>query len=171
MDWQPQTIYLKLFYDGAEYFGWSKQPGLPTVQLALERSLLRIGCRIHTISCASRTDAGVSAFGQLVKLVCKETVSLEALNSVLPDNIAVTHYSKRVGKISGKKYVYVYPSKWNNPKLIRFAAAQISAPPLCERFFKKGGAPPATLCKINFRSLGDCELVFFDSKGLRLSAN
>jgi tRNA pseudouridine38-40 synthase len=162
---RSKTLYLKLFYDGTKYFGWSKQPGLPSVQSALENSLSRIGCRCFTTKCYSRTDAKVSALSQLVKLVCKETVFLKALNSVLPEDIAVTHFSKRVGEVTEKNYVYVYPSRWNHPELIKSAASQISVPPLCERFFKKGGAPPAASCRIDMQSLSGSELVFFSSKG------
>ena len=50
---------LLLAYDGAAFRGWQKQPGQVTVQGVLEKA---IGNVIHG---ASRTDAGVSALGQV----------------------------------------------------------------------------------------------------------
>jgi tRNA pseudouridine38-40 synthase len=50
---------LLLAYDGAAFRGWQKQPGEATVQGVLEKA---IGNVVHG---ASRTDAGVSALGQV----------------------------------------------------------------------------------------------------------
>ena len=50
---------LLLAYDGAAFRGWQKQPGLVTVQGALESALG------HVVHGASRTDAGVHAAGQV----------------------------------------------------------------------------------------------------------
>jgi tRNA pseudouridine38-40 synthase len=55
---------LLLAYDGAAFRGWQKQPGLSTVQGALEKALG------HVVHGASRTDAGVHALGQVASLQC-----------------------------------------------------------------------------------------------------
>jgi len=53
------NLALLLAYDGAAFRGWQKQPGMVTVQGALETALG------HVVHGASRTDAGVHAAGQV----------------------------------------------------------------------------------------------------------
>jgi len=56
---------LLLAYDGAAFRGWQKQPGMVTVQGALEDALrAHLGKRL-VVHGASRTDAGVHAAGQV----------------------------------------------------------------------------------------------------------
>jgi tRNA pseudouridine38-40 synthase len=52
-------------YDGTDFAGWAKQPGLHTVQGTLDGALATI-LRMDTIqsTVAGRTDAGVHATGQ-----------------------------------------------------------------------------------------------------------
>ncbi|MGN6203280.1 tRNA pseudouridine(38-40) synthase TruA [Humibacter sp.] len=61
-------IRLGIAYDGSGFNGWSRQPGLRTVQGALEEAL-RMLFRRHepapTLTVAGRTDAGVHALGQV----------------------------------------------------------------------------------------------------------
>jgi tRNA pseudouridine38-40 synthase len=59
-------IMFDLSYDGTNFFGWARQPGLRTVQSLLEDSLammLRVSVQLN---CAGRTDAGVHARHQIV---------------------------------------------------------------------------------------------------------
>jgi tRNA pseudouridine38-40 synthase len=57
-------LLLTITYDGAGFHGWQRQPGQRTVQGELER-VLSILCKEEiTIAGASRTDAGVHAYGQ-----------------------------------------------------------------------------------------------------------
>jgi tRNA pseudouridine38-40 synthase len=59
-----RTIKLILEYDGTNFHGWQKQPGLRTVQGTIEGALATAtGEDIQTIA-AGRTDAGVHATGQ-----------------------------------------------------------------------------------------------------------
>ncbi len=87
------NIKLILEYDGTSYHGWQKQPGLPTIQTALEDSLFPLFQeRIETVA-AGRTDAGVHAKGQVVNFLAPATISSTciqpALNSYLPEDIRV----------------------------------------------------------------------------------
>ncbi|MGM7671290.1 tRNA pseudouridine(38-40) synthase TruA [Microbacterium sp. A93] len=59
-------VRLDLAYDGTTYKGWATQPGLPTVQGALEAALAMIIRRPVRTVVAGRTDAGVHARGQVV---------------------------------------------------------------------------------------------------------
>jgi len=59
---------LDLAYDGSDFIGWAKQPGLRTVQGELETALATVLARggyAPTITVAGRTDAGVHATGQV----------------------------------------------------------------------------------------------------------
>jgi tRNA pseudouridine38-40 synthase len=56
---------LLLAYDGAAFRGWQKQPGLTTVQGALESALRLLLGKKLVVHGASRTDAGVHALGQV----------------------------------------------------------------------------------------------------------
>jgi tRNA pseudouridine38-40 synthase len=60
-------LRIDLAYDGTDFRGWARQPGLRTIQEELERSLAMV-LRLPSISvvCAGRTDAGVHARGQVV---------------------------------------------------------------------------------------------------------
>ena len=54
---------LRLCYDGGRFRGFQKQPGLPTVQAALEEALAAVGVR-ELRHLAARTPAGVPALAQ-----------------------------------------------------------------------------------------------------------
>ena len=60
-----QTWALLLAYDGAAFRGWQKQPGMATVQQAVEDALRELLGKRYTLHGASRTDAGVHALGQV----------------------------------------------------------------------------------------------------------
>ena len=62
-------LRIDLAYDGGDFHGWATQPGLRTVQGALEAALATI-LRVPdtSVTCAGRTDTGVHARGQVVHL-------------------------------------------------------------------------------------------------------
>ena len=75
-------------YDGTDFAGWAKQPGLHTVQGTLDGALATI-LRMDTIqsTVAGRTDAGVHAIGQTAHVDVDDAVKPERLirqlNSIL----------------------------------------------------------------------------------------
>jgi len=60
-----ETFALLLAYDGSAFRGWQKQPGMATVQEAVEVALRELLGKRYTLHGASRTDAGVHALGQV----------------------------------------------------------------------------------------------------------
>jgi tRNA pseudouridine38-40 synthase len=62
---KPLNLALLLAYDGAAFRGWQKQPGMVTVQGALEDALEALTGKRLVLHGASRTDAGVHAHGQV----------------------------------------------------------------------------------------------------------
>ena len=92
-----RRVRLELEYDGTHYHGWQLQPNAVTIQQVLETALSKITGKATRVVGAGRTDAGVHALGQVAHLVTEcslENSSLfAALNSLLPEDIAVTAVS------------------------------------------------------------------------------
>lgn len=89
-----------LEYFGTHYFGWQKQKGkkLPTIQGTLEEALRKlIGQEGFFTMASGRTDAGVHALGQIVKIDIPVPIPPEnlprALNKLLPDDIRLREAS------------------------------------------------------------------------------
>ncbi len=61
-------LRLDLAYDGTDFRGWARQPGLRTVQGTLETAITRILGGDPQLVVAGRTDAGVHASGQVAHL-------------------------------------------------------------------------------------------------------
>jgi tRNA pseudouridine38-40 synthase len=124
----PRTLNfaLLLAYDGAAFRGWQKQPGMVTVQGALEDALrAHLGKRL-VVHGASRTDAGVHAEGQVANfrtdlhppsaekekkiffLGAADPPALRGLQ-VLRTAVAAESFHARSSAI-GKKYRYRLPA-------------------------------------------------------------
>ena len=67
-DGRVTAVRLDIEYDGAEFSGWARQPGLRTVQGELEAALATILREPVELTVAGRTDAGVHARGQVAEL-------------------------------------------------------------------------------------------------------
>ena len=87
---------LTLQYDGTEFAGWARQPGLRTVQEVLERALRTIlgaetspgGGEPLTLTVAGRTDRGVHAWGQVASYE-HEAVDPQRINGLLGEDISI----------------------------------------------------------------------------------
>jgi tRNA pseudouridine38-40 synthase len=95
-----RTSYkLTVEYDGTEFHGWQKQPGKRTVQEELERAVRKLDPGASKVTGAGRTDAGVHAAGQAASIRINWSHGPEklgeALNSLLPADVAVTRAEER----------------------------------------------------------------------------
>jgi tRNA pseudouridine38-40 synthase len=81
------TSRLDLEYDGGDFAGWARQPGLRTVQAEVERALATLLRAQPTLTVAGRTDRGVHARGQVASYE-GEPVSTTSLNALLPNDVA-----------------------------------------------------------------------------------
>ncbi len=127
-------------YDGTDFVGWAKQPGLRTVEGELLIALLRVlGDDAHHfgLRVAGRTDAGVHADAQQahidltpaqMKRIAKGNV-VGRLNSMLPSDIHVysfepapAGFDARFSAIS-RRYIYriADDKSVKNPRLSRYA--------------------------------------------------
>ncbi len=81
---------IRLAYDGGRFRGFQRQPGLPTVQEALEAALAPLPLS-GPIAAAARTDAGVHAIAQVVSLALRADIDPDALrravNAATPEGI------------------------------------------------------------------------------------
>ena len=64
----PTRIRLDLAYDGTDFTGWARQPGLRTVQGVLATLFGRTGAEPPRLTVAGRTDVGVHAVGQVAHI-------------------------------------------------------------------------------------------------------
>jgi tRNA pseudouridine38-40 synthase len=89
------TYRLDIAYEGTRFRGWSRQPGLRTVQGELEDALGRLCRGPVELTVAGRTDAGVHALGQVASFTVPSErrpppTLLRALNSLTPPDLSVT---------------------------------------------------------------------------------
>src|SRR5438876_5435716 len=89
-----RRLRLTLEYEGTGFRGWAAQPELRTVEGELRGALEQVFARYETLSVAGRTDTGVHALANVVSVDVEggppPERAAEALNSVLPDDAAVT---------------------------------------------------------------------------------
>lgn len=82
------TARLDLEYDGARFFGWSRQTGTRTLQGELERAVGVLARQPVELTVAGRTDRGVHATAQVASYE-GPVVAVHALNALLPPDLAV----------------------------------------------------------------------------------
>lgn len=122
---------LVLEYDGTAYSGFQKQPGLPTIQGALEEALTRLAYLESPLYGAGRTDAGVHARGQAVSFHAELKTAPErlpgALNALLPPDIAVKScavvhegFNARKSAVAREYAYYLQCGGWPSPFTRRY---------------------------------------------------
>jgi tRNA pseudouridine38-40 synthase len=88
-----RRIRVTLAYDGTEFHGWQVQPGLPTIQGALEKAVSEIDGGPVAVLGSGRTDAGVHALAQVAAFSLGNPIPLDnlrrALNRLLPPAIRI----------------------------------------------------------------------------------
>src|SRR5690349_20844195 len=88
-------LKLTLEYDGTNFRVWAAQPGHRTVEGVARDAFGRICPRWGSLAVAGRTDTGVHALANVVSLDVaggpRPRRVAEALNAVLPDDVAVRH--------------------------------------------------------------------------------
>jgi len=88
-----RNIKLTVVYDGSEYHGWQIQPGEKTIEGIVTEAVEGLIGEEVRITGASRTDAGVSALGQVALMQIESAIPTEnlakAITDRLPADIAV----------------------------------------------------------------------------------
>src|SRR5271165_3558986 len=89
----PRRIRITLAYDGTEFHGWQTQPGLPTIQGALEEIVGGLEGKPVHVAGSGRTDAGVHARAQVAAFTIGNPIPPDnlrrAINRLLPPAIRV----------------------------------------------------------------------------------
>lgn len=108
-----RNIKLTIAYDGSEYHGWQIQPGQRTIQGTLTEAVRDLLGQKVRICGASRTDARVSALGQVALIQIDSPIPTEnlaeAITDRLPADIAVT---EAVEAPRGFDVIGAAKSKW-----------------------------------------------------------
>jgi tRNA pseudouridine38-40 synthase len=81
------NVKLTIAYDGTEYHGWQIQPGMRTIQGVLREAIEELLGRKVRVCGASRTDAGVSALGQVGLIQIDSPIPTENLAKAITDRL------------------------------------------------------------------------------------
>jgi tRNA pseudouridine38-40 synthase len=111
-----RNFKLVLEYDGTDFHGWQRQPGLRTVQGALEEAIAGIYGKDVQVNGAGRTDAGVHALGQVANFVADTGMTSQqigrAIGAELPEDIQVYKVDEVAmdfhSRFSARRRRYVY---------------------------------------------------------------
>ncbi len=121
-------IALGIEYDGSRFHGWqTQQPGVRTVQLAVEQALSKVANHPVQVVCAGRTDTGVHGSGQVCHF---DTTAKRAIhgwvmggNINLPDDVSILwakampdHFHARFSA-TGRTYRYWILNRLARPAL------------------------------------------------------
>jgi tRNA pseudouridine38-40 synthase len=143
-----RKIKLIVQYDGSKYSGWQIQPGKRTIQGELVEAVSNLTGIRTFVHGASRTDAGVSALGQVALFEIDSPIPTEnfqeAINDRLPPEIVVIAAEEAppkfdlLGDAKSKLYRYtIYTGRhrpvfrlnqcWHIPKKLDIAAMNQAA--------------------------------------------
>jgi tRNA pseudouridine38-40 synthase len=108
-------------YDGTDFSGWQRQPGMRTVEGCLEEAIRELLGEDVFVRGAGRTDAGVHADGQVASFSLASRIPchgfLRGLNSILPADLALLEVAEAPAgfdaRFSARGKVYRY-TVWNH---------------------------------------------------------
>jgi len=137
------TLRCTVEYDGSAFAGFQRQPGLQTVQGALETAIARVAQQPVAVVGAGRTDAGVHALGQVVHFAVDLGLPIEtlqrAMNAVLAPGVAVRDLAEVPGDFHARysarsrEYRYVVENTPVRSPLWRGRAYHVAHPLAVER--------------------------------------
>jgi tRNA pseudouridine38-40 synthase len=174
-----RNIKLTISYDGLNYSGWQNQPGKRTIQGELVRALGELTGIFIKVNGASRTDAGVSALGQVANFLIDSPIPAEnfvkALNHRLPQDIVVTEAVEveldfdASGSAKSKLYRYtIFTGKkrnvlktrncWHRPSALDIAAMDAAAKILIGKKDFKSFASAADKRESSVRTVMQCQV-------------
>ena len=78
-------VYLKVAYNGKEFHGSQYQPDVRTVEGDILKALENEGIEVVSYRFISRTDKGVSALSNILKLEVQESINIKKLSHLLKD--------------------------------------------------------------------------------------
>jgi tRNA pseudouridine38-40 synthase len=174
-----------LQYDGTDRIGFQYQDDMPTIQGDLNLSLQKILTGKVTTRAASRTDKGVHAFGQVVKISAEDSSPLDAegLNSCLPSHMRCLSITSCAGDfipsidqlskeyrylftntpgISGQHQRYIAQTPFQlNFENIQTCVSMLKGRNDFKNFWSIGGQSDTTL-----RDILECDLTMIDPREL-----
>ena len=178
-----RKIKLTIQYDGSRYHGWQIQPGKRTIQGELVEALSNlVGIRTY-VHGASRTDAGVSALGQVALFEIDSPIPTEnfadAITDRLPPEIVVTSAEQApsgfdlFGSVKSKLYRYtIYTGRhrpvlrlnqcWHLPKKLNVPAMKRAAQLLIGTKDFKSFASAADRRESSVRTIFRCDVTTED---------
>ena len=178
-----RKIKLTIQYDGSRYHGWQIQPGRKTIQGELVEALSNlVGARTY-VHGASRTDAGVSALGQVALFEIDSPIPTEnfadAITDRLPPEIVVTSAEEAprgfdlFGSVKSKFYRYtIYTGRhrpvlrlnqcWHMPKKLDVADMNQAAQLLVGTKDFKSFASAADRRESSVRTIFHCDVTAED---------
>ncbi len=125
-------------YDGTRYAGWQHQPGLLTIQDAVQKALSAVADHPVTVTAAGRTDAGVHACAQVAHFDTQAERPIRGwvlgANSHLPPDIAIcwamdvdrAFHARHTAQ--GRSYRYCMLRRATRPAILRDRVCWIRSP-------------------------------------------
>lgn len=174
-----RNIKLTISYDGVNYSGWQYQNDKRTIQGELQRVIGELTGLFIKVAGASRTDAGVSALGQVANFSLDSPIPTENLvkiiNHRLPRDIVVTEAVEAdktfdaSGSAKSKLYRYtIFTGKkrnvlktrncWHRPTALDVAAMDAAAKMLIGKKDFKSFASAADKRESSIRTITQCEV-------------
>ncbi|WP_041066792.1 tRNA pseudouridine(38-40) synthase TruA [Thiolapillus brandeum] len=142
-------IALGIEYDGSRFHGWqTQQPGVRTVQQALETALSKVADHPVEVHAAGRTDTGVHASCQVAhfdtEAVRKPHGWVMGSNIKLPDDISVL-WAREVNEdfharfsARGRTYRYYILNRLSRPALLAKRVTWVHGPLDADRMHRAG---------------------------------